>query len=268
MSEPHSYPHVGADGLTSEPLGEPPPGGDDICKWCTDCGLDGSIAKALLAHDVRSFDVLATLSEADMMEIGLSLGHRRKLRLATERCWGQALGPAASMASAPLLAQALGGDGELSPTCAPRSIDSPTEHQLYCCLGFARAGTGIARLCLMSSGRALHALCDRGRAVLSPAAAGTLQSQGDSGGGSDALEKSTSREFVMSDYAKEASWQPEEESSRHVSQEPIAMARALWPRSASAAAKPRWLEYFGSDTSAGPHPRMPLKEAIPVKMSL
>ena len=53
-------------------------------------GLDASILSALAKNDVRSIDDLQALSPEDMKELGLSVGHRNRLRRRIATLTGQA----------------------------------------------------------------------------------------------------------------------------------------------------------------------------------
>ena len=55
---------------------------DDIAKWLEGLGL-GQYAQMFAEHDI-DFEVLPRLSEGNLKELGLTLGHRVKLQAAIE----------------------------------------------------------------------------------------------------------------------------------------------------------------------------------------
>mmetsp|Transcript_6240 Transcript_6240/g.14756 ORF Transcript_6240/g.14756 Transcript_6240/m.14756 type:complete len:230 (+) Transcript_6240:32-721(+) len=81
-------------------------------EWCGARGVGDAVAAVLIQHDVCSLDVLSTLTEGDMAEIGLSIGNRRRLMIAIE----EHLILPTGLPSAPCTEQALYAIGH-----APRS---------------------------------------------------------------------------------------------------------------------------------------------------
>ena len=55
---------------------------DDIARWLKGLGL-GQYARTFAEHDI-DLEVLSRLSESNLIELGLTLGHRVKLRAAIE----------------------------------------------------------------------------------------------------------------------------------------------------------------------------------------
>lgn len=75
-------------------------GHEEFCRWLEALGL-GKYAGTFAAHDV-GFDTIFRLDDADLKELGLSLGHRRKLEAAIKELQPRA----------PAAAAAPGGQGE------------------------------------------------------------------------------------------------------------------------------------------------------------
>ncbi len=128
---------------------------DDFRRWLEALGL-GRYAATFAAHDV-GFEALRLLSEADLKELGLSLGHRRILQHALQqRQPGNALGlPASAPAAAgqgerrqiTVMFCDLVGSTELSARLDPEDLRSLI-HAYYssCCRLIEAAGGFIARV--------------------------------------------------------------------------------------------------------------------------
>ena len=102
-------------------------------------GLEASTIGALAKNDIRSIDDLQALSPDDLKELGLSVGHRNRLRrrIATSYTAGHAAAGAGAAVAADLL-QRDGEGGEHVASCGPSCLRFALDDQPQAC---AAAGT-------------------------------------------------------------------------------------------------------------------------------
>ena len=81
-------------------------------------GLDASTLSTLARNDIRSIDDLQALSADDIKELGLSVGHRNRLRRRIAASYTATSGHAAAAAGAAVAAD-LSTDGEHVTSCGP-----------------------------------------------------------------------------------------------------------------------------------------------------
>ena len=97
-------------------------------------GLDASTLSTLARNDIRSIDDLQALSPEDIKELGLSVGHRNRLR---RRIAASYTSHAAAGAGAALAAE-LSSAGENVTSCGPSCLRFALDEQPQAC---AAAGT-------------------------------------------------------------------------------------------------------------------------------
>ena len=100
-------------------------------------GLDAATLGTLARNDIRSIDDLQALSPEDIKELGLSVGHRNRLRRRIATSYTAASGHAAAGAGTTVAAE-LSSDGEHVTSCGPSCLRFALDEQPQAC---AAAGT-------------------------------------------------------------------------------------------------------------------------------
>ena len=130
-------------------------GNDDFRRWLKALGLD-RYAETFMENDV-GFDVLHHLSDTDLKELGLSLGHRRVLQGAIEQLHGRNVERTPTVGSSPaglgerrqitVMFCDLVGSTELSARLDPEDLRSLIQaYYSSCCRIIEESGGFIARL--------------------------------------------------------------------------------------------------------------------------
>ena len=104
-------------------------------------GLDAATLGTLARNDIRSIDDLQALSPEDIKELGLSVGHRNRLRRRIATSYTAASSHAAAGAGAAVAADLLQRDGEGGEhvaSCGPSCLRFALDEQPQAC---AAAGT-------------------------------------------------------------------------------------------------------------------------------
>ena len=104
-------------------------------------GLDAATLGTLARNDIRSIDDLQALSPEDIKELGLSVGHRNRLRRRIATSYTAASSHAAAGAGAAVAADLLQRDGEGGEhvaSCGPSCLRFALDDQPQAC---AAAGT-------------------------------------------------------------------------------------------------------------------------------
>ena len=100
-------------------------------------GLDAATLGTLARNDIRSIDDLQALSPEDIKELGLSVGHRNRLRRRIATSYTAASSHAAAGAGAAVAAE-LSSDGKHVTSCGPSCLRFALDEQPQAC---AAAGT-------------------------------------------------------------------------------------------------------------------------------
>ena len=95
-------------------------------------GLDASTLSTLARNDIRSIDDLQALSAEDIKELGLSVGHRNRLRRRIAASYTATSGHAAAAAGAAVAAD-LSRDGEHVTSCGPSCVRFELDEQPQAC---------------------------------------------------------------------------------------------------------------------------------------
>ena len=95
-------------------------------------GLDASTLSTLARNDIRSIDDLQALSADDIKELGLSVGHRNRLRRRIAASYTATSGHAAAAAGAAVAAD-LSTDGEHVTSCGPSCLRFALDEQPQAC---------------------------------------------------------------------------------------------------------------------------------------